>query len=529
MTPIRQGPLLLELRRLVFSPKNVETGRSSSLFSTASLCQARGNPSLGASVTSTCLSVAPSTQAADLPAVATALSTGALCIHNFTQQGDASWKASTEYYHVPRVQRSATAVEWRPDQNHQVAVGLTAGGGPSELRQQTQQGLRLAVAAGSMTGGARGAAHPGDRDYCCFLWDIEHQSSARRTKAAPVHRLAHQIGIASLAWVSEGGHILALGSQQRNVQVHDMRVQGTTPPLSVYAHNFGVHGVRTDPTRPWQFATFSKAMGETIKLWDIRKLETTAATEVKLQSPTTSPPVVEVVKWSPSGALTVLAGDGYMYLYDTSGNRPLCTNTLHTGGQIEDVAHFPGVGVDLQDDAAVKPFEQLLAKRIVVARRDQSLEDIPVHRAAPLTVSHRPGQVIHASGRALMVHQFADDYIMGGEEDISTIIMRRTGKSKDSARYSMDVDRNIDLLRYEIENAKVAEGKGVELLRLWKWIRRVERSTNEMSPDCHEAPAFKSLITAGAIQLLGSRKDESEAKTYSESVLCDVYESPARQ
>lgn len=520
----KQGPLFLELRRLVCDLSSVSTSPTPSLFSSTSLCEARGNPSLGSSVSSTCLSVTKSNIARELPVVATGLSTGVLCIHNFS--GGDTWKASTEYYHVPRVQRPATAVEWRVGHNQQVAIGLTAGGGPSELRQQAQQGLRLA---------GKVAPHPGDRDYCCFLWDIEHQSSNLRTKSTPINRLSHQVGIASLGWVSEGSQVLALGTQHRNLQIHDIRMQGTAP-LSVYAHNFGVHGVRSDPIRPWQFATFSRAAGETIKLWDIRKIDSAAPTELKLQSPTSTSPIVDVIKWSPTGDLSVVAGDGYMYLFETKGARPLCTNVLHTNGLVDDFAYFPGVPSEVGLQPTSKPFRELSSKRLLVVRRDQHIDDIPLCRAAPIAISHNTGHVVHACGKAIASHVNVDHLGVGGVEDISRTIMRRTGTSKASPRYCMDVHTNIEILKREIkameekmQHQSIQELKSRELLRSWKWIQRVELLAEHWTIDGRENHSTKSLLGVGAINMLGSQKDESESKTFSEAVRCDVYGGDPRR
>jgi WD40 repeat protein len=90
----------------------------------------------------------------------------------------------------------------------------------------------------------------GDREFCCFLWDIEAQQSANKRNALPVSKLSHNAPVASLAWVLDG-QTLAVGSQSRNIQLYDMRVStNNVPPISAHAHSFGVHGIEVDPNKP---------------------------------------------------------------------------------------------------------------------------------------------------------------------------------------------------------------------------------------------------------------------------------------
>ena len=257
------GPVLLELRNLEPSTENDKM----EFFETRICGVSRGNPSLGTSVSSTCL---------DLPAVqiynnnssnnyningrgfagATGLTTGALCIHNFdgdTRDDSGLLSASVEYYHMPRHHRQASAVAWRPSNANHVAIGLlgsSSGAGP----QQSNVGNRR---------GGAGIRSSGDREFCCFLWDIETQSSsAAKRVATPMSKLSHNTPVASLAWLLEG-QTLAVGCFARNIQLYDMRVSGTNaPPVSAYAHNFGVHGIEVDPHRPHVMATFCRSAGE---------------------------------------------------------------------------------------------------------------------------------------------------------------------------------------------------------------------------------------------------------------------------
>lgn len=386
------GPLLLELKQIQFKQptlsynnkyndmnhnnNNHTSNTTISLFETKTICQSRGNPALGTSVASTCLDVWKTKNDEEntiLQLCATGLTTGALCIHSFSNNtennnNNSMWIANNDYYHMPRTHRPATAVSWRPSSGHaghyHVAIGLTGNVGhnisgtggvlPSSLgnehqhlassmqrsslastssgtigstlnpRNRTNPVSSLLSTTGNSslpttgTGGANVGGRPssGDREYCCFLWDVEHQqqtqpsttttSSAtmmRRNKTStPLYKLSHQTGVASLAWILEGGQTLAVGGQQRNIQLYDLRQGsigpsggGGTPPIfTLYAHSHGVHGIEVDPNEPWRFVSWSRAPGEMVKIWDARRLESPIPLDIKvignyLPSNTTSP------------------------------------------------------------------------------------------------------------------------------------------------------------------------------------------------------------------------------------------------
>lgn len=257
------GPVLLELRQLDLV--DADKSREDELFDTRTIALSRGNPQLGISVASTCL---------DLPVVqnysnrkqgfmaATGLTTGMLAIHTFSETTGANelpYSSSIEYYHISRHHRQSSAVSWRTNQVNHVAIGLLGSG-----NQGPQQGA-LPRRGGSAIRGSGG----GDREFCCFLWDIEAQQSAAKRNAAPISKLSHNTPVASLAWVLDG-QTLAVGTQSRNIQLYDMRVTGTNaPPLSAFAHNFGVHGIEVDPNKP-----VSISQGYCLVLYECRAIFT---------------------------------------------------------------------------------------------------------------------------------------------------------------------------------------------------------------------------------------------------------------
>jgi hypothetical protein len=222
------------------------------------------------------------------------------------------------------------------------------------------------------SGGGTGAHAPSsDREYCCLLWDVEHQSSSaadsqlassssssggssswsmRRAsvpanaRSTPLHKLSHQMGVASLAWLMDG-NVLACGGQLRSLQLYDMRGAGGGPaggaggavaaPVSVsYAHNFAVH-VRAgpDPTRPWLLASFCRSPSEPVKIWDCRRMDSASGpvSEIKVRSVDYAS-CVSAVQWSPgeSGRLVVATGNTF-HEYDVLSSSGSVGGNFATG------------------------------------------------------------------------------------------------------------------------------------------------------------------------------------------------------
>ena len=180
------GPVLLEIQRLTWKPT------SNSLYTLETIAKSRGNPSLGTSVSSTCLDVLPPTSAMDMNAASiqpcvTGLSTGALCVHSFPDDyldGMTDTNATTtEYYHTGRHHRPATAVAWRPLHQH-VAISWAA-------HHHGATTAPTSFKRGGVAVGSHGRSQPHDRDFGCFVWDLQ----SHNTKI-PLRRLGHQVGAA---------------------------------------------------------------------------------------------------------------------------------------------------------------------------------------------------------------------------------------------------------------------------------------------------------------------------------------------
>jgi hypothetical protein len=355
------------------------------------------------------------------------------------------------------------------------------------------------------------------------------------------------------------------------LQLYDLRLSAasSSPPLTTYAHNFAVNGIEVDPSRAWHFATFSEAPGELVKLWDARRLDSpyteikvagatkTAASNVSSDSLSSvarsaaNSTGVSAIKWSTldPGHLSILFGNAtYEYDTSTSVSRPVHINTIHNRKPIIDFALYPYADLNVDEPGLTEEIckkkqviAELFPKRMVVVQGDRTVTDIATTRIAPIAVSKRSGQVIHALGRTLWVGSVSEgpSAMESSEirigEDISATMMRRA-RCLHVAKYSMDIPSNIKMLAGElsrlhgdIESMTTRD----HLLRLWRWIQRVEVLSTEVAEDEWDDgsgwPAKQGLIEGGAWMLLSLDGLKSETQSYSDSLCCTIYDSEGRR
>ncbi|VEU41958.1 unnamed protein product [Pseudo-nitzschia multistriata] len=544
------GPRLLELRCLELAThqeeddndenKNIrkdskETLDSrSSFFTTRTVAVSRGKPNLGTtSVGSTCMDL-PSlgvvknydSNGATFMAV-TGLSTGALCLHKFHEiepaalldgsnnlnpdamdikpsvgsnsEEDMVYASSIDYFH-PRHHRKATSVAWRPTihTNH-VAIGTA---GSSAIAQNKPIPGQLHRPTGPISMRSRAS----DREYCCFIWDILDSK-----KTMPLSKFAHNSPVASLAWMMDG-QTLAVGGQQRTIQLYDLRLSTTNnsklPPLSAYAHESGVHGIEVHPQRPHLMATFCRSVGEPVKLFDIRRMDS-AVGEIKLtssggqntSSSTASMPTsissqrmqqakAEAIQWNvlEPGMLSIATGESVQEYDTNSGSRPslVRVNRVRKGGKtIKAIALYRGKEETASDghvasvDSTVgrktnvgdsdRLLSRLYPRRMVAVLEDQTIEDMARDANAPLAISPRDGRLFHALGPHLFMRspsegpsameriiERAEMKKVYEEEDISATMMRRA-RCVQANPYSMNPERNIKLMSRETLNEEAVD------------------------------------------------------------------------
>ena len=528
----RVGPVLLELRRLDIV-NDLESRKRGQVFASASIAVSRGNPALGNSVSSTCLSFRPypDLDPRILVPCATGLTTGGLCVHSFSEEANGDIIASRDYF-ASRHHRAATAVAWRPKSTRHVAIGLVGIGG----------------ATSGAGGGRRGGPRPvggGDKDFCCLLWDVEGQPSSKGAAVAPLSKHSHNAGVASMSWISEG-QTLAVGCQVRNMQLYDLRVSGNSaPPSSVWAHNDAVNGIEVDPQRSHMLATFSRGPEESVKLWDLRHMDA-AVGEIKFSALKEEGRVdgqfVTAVRWSCTqvGSLAV-AYSNVVQHYDTTafGSRPILTGSNVASTPIIDIAVNPLSYKNLKscsgvmDDLAM----DLYSSRMLTVVENSTVRDIAKHTKAPLALSHRDGRLIHALGRSIWAGETTGvlDGDDGLPEDISAI-MKGRARCLHESRYTVDAASNIQMLLNESLNvvpgtADASRRDG--LIQLWGWIAKVEMLCGYDSDDIPYAHwRAKGLLDAGVWQLLGfddNDKNIDEIVVVSKSLHCNTYDSLERR
>jgi len=443
---------------------------------------------------------------------------------------------------------SARLPEWAP--------------GPRQWREWLPRGGIIGVGGG--IGSSSSGVASGDRDFGCLVWDIEHQSSVTGgggggsgavggsggggasasagavgkpgSAAAPIktpsYRFAHNCGVESLSWLSDG-QILAVGCQKRNVQLYDLRVAGTNaPPISVFAHSDVVSGIAEDVFCPTKstFATFGTNAGEPVKIWDSRKMHGTLG-EIRVGASCS----VSAISWSTArpGTLSVAIGDSIgSYDTRTPGSRalPVGVSYMNNGGEnafVQCLAPQPQLyskryggrrsstklpldsttdadfeHVDTSSSAkrySTNPFEFYPHRTLVVSSKGL-IEAIPEYPVAPIAISKRDGRIAHGLGGMVCIGPTTEGpSAMEGDirysaEDVSAKMMRRA-RCLHAFRYSTNAGDNVRMLEQEKEellaqhqhnlshNIKssraLSEFIGAftnlnQLLSSWRWIALVE-------------------------------------------------------
>lgn len=395
--------------------------------------------------------------------------------------------------------------------------------------------------------GAMRTSAGGDRDWGCILWDIEkQQSSTRKGNAPPLAKLSHNSPVTALAWLVDGQK-LAVGAGARGlggqsmIQLYDMRVSGTNaPPISAPAHDSSVHGIEIDCLRPNLLASFCRAAGEPVKLWDIRRMDSVLGEVKVVPSAASSTPgsdVIEAIKWvlHEPGILSVASG-GTLHDFDTKvSSRPALVAVQHThmGSRIRDFALCPNRKDNGPSEA---PFvDKLYSHRALTVLEEGEVFDMAKHTNAPVCISHRDGRVIHSLGATLFVEPLRSEKFTSGNSvvDIAEIMMRRAS-SEEGHRYCMDTETNAMMLSSELESMDPSTDtflQTLSLLRIWTWIDRVETLCEKVEGDGFGWTA-RNLCDAGCWSLLGFDTDAaylSDKELVSEVLGCKIYESTSRR
>jgi hypothetical protein len=123
---------------------------------------------------------------------------------------------------------------------------------------------------------------------------------------------------------------------------------------------------------------------------------------------------------------------------------------------------------------------------------------------------------------------------VGHDEDISAAMMRRA-RCLRVTRYSMNTASNIQMLSEDIVSGETLAdvlSPTFTLLRLWTWIDRVESLCENIKgfEDGIFWPA-KGLLDAGVWHLLqfDSESNTDDSMIFSETLSCNIYDSPTRR
>lgn len=232
-------------------------------------------------------------------------------------------------------------------------------------------------------------------------------------------------------------------------------------------------------------ATYCRAIGEPVKLWDVRRMDS-VVNEIKISPSTiartsqslssaqyTNQIKVETVRWSTAepGVLCVAIGESVQEFDTSSSSRPVLIRINHhskPGSTIQDIALYSSkpkpkpLATEEASHSEVTPSTRLLkalySRRMVVMLDDRTLVDMAKHNGvAPLAISRRDGRLIHALGPTVWVGPTTKgpaamerNSVSSGEEDeedISATMLRR-GRCVQQSRYSMNTSQNIKV-RYE--------------------------------------------------------------------------------
>lgn len=93
-------------------------------------------------------------------------------------------------------------------------------------------------------------------------------------------RLSRSESVSSVAWIPDNLNCIAAGTSMGWVKLYDDRVGNSSAAIAIMAHPAtrprNVKGIRASPFDFNVLATFSDVVGESVKIWDIRKMSTSA-------------------------------------------------------------------------------------------------------------------------------------------------------------------------------------------------------------------------------------------------------------
>lgn len=291
--------------------------------------------------------------------------------------------------------------------------------------------------------------------------------------------------VASLNWVDE--QTLSIGCFNKYLRLFDVRVSGTShPPLSVLAHNGRVLGSLPSNSNPSHLASYSDKLGESVKIWDVRKFTDAimTITPVTSSSPSSG---IGAIAWSTFEPDVIsVATLNEIRSYSVAGS----SRAVHTGtsfapstSTITSISFQPTSSVD----AALFP------DRMIVTTSDGCCNEVcNSANTNAVSLSAADNSIGNSHGREVYVvndGEYADS--LG--EDVTNRMQRRATSS-----YGIDADRNLQLLLEERGGGGHGHPLGKEVGRdnddqfdVWSFVSQVELNPRG------------DLILSGVVSLVG--------------------------
>lgn len=335
----------------------------------------------------------------------------------------------------------------------------------------------------------------GKGDFCFAVFDIEHKNGD-----SIEFKSITEEPIASVSWLPNDPHIVAVGTSLSNVKFYDIRMKSSSDVQSISAHPATrprkVKGIKPDPFNAHTIATFSDSPGEHIKLWDLRKSGSVKPkfTIIPLitdsETNNISTQSVVDISWSPTRSNVIAVATSHqkaIQFYNTIKSLPevftkMPYHTITTSDQVKSIS-WQNID-DINDKS----------NRLLVATIS-GIDDIEVVEETALAIG-MGNHVVVNYGKKIFT---GITNIPAGFDDELFI------KNRVAAGYSLDSGKNLQVLADEIEYYKNENNKSLplhklkELYRTWEWIERVE-TLNEN---------HITLSSCGVLQLVRESKDNS--------------------
>lgn len=445
--------------------------------------------------------------------IAAGMGSGKVVLSDFQ---DTRARAVREF--VPKYSRPCNAVAWNRALPNQLAAGFekvrsdfctlvwdlnTSGGASSSTISGNVGGNGamdsmmndvdgMDVISGSMMMGGVGSSSRKNAN-------ISSGSSARgftRENEKPVHELSNSEATVALSWVPSQPMCLATGTGFKWLRVYDLRTKSSSAtPLSVVAHNKAVLGVVFDHHRPHMLATYTDGPQEAVKVWDIRRLDSSSGPVLSLHQ--TSKTLAQV-SWCPSkpGILvTTSSEEKWISLWDVtkqeSDGSTMIKKPFRRRYTSDPLASFswqyvPTVPLPQRsrDPTAAANANALKSittaafpNRLLVVSLNGEIEDISVHDSMPISVSSH-GSIAFSCGKLLFGGSLqtsgqgtaaaarqslgAERGSAFGEDDISNEMFKLAKQG-----YSVDLSKSLKLFNGPSPRHR-------QLRNLWTWVDQVE-------------------------------------------------------